>query len=126
MADQKLEKLKQTGSVHAYLTCFVELSSHLKMTKQTKINWFMKGLKPVIKDNLISIIDQPLTSWVGRISSSKLTPICTNATLNEKKNQREKIRTINPLCQLLNCLLFQLLHTLLYPPLQILFLWMQM
>ena len=31
------------------------------MTEQTKINWFMKGLKPVIKDNLVSIIDRPLT-----------------------------------------------------------------
>ena len=60
-ADQKLEKLKQTGSAHAYLTCFVELSSHLKMTKQMKINRFMKGLKPVIKDNLVSIIDRPVT-----------------------------------------------------------------
>ena len=61
MADQKLEKVKQTGLVHAYLTCFVKLSSHLKMTKQTKINWFMKGSKPVIKDNFVSIINQPLT-----------------------------------------------------------------
>ena len=31
------------------------------MTKQTKINHFMKGLKPAIKDNLVSIIDRPLT-----------------------------------------------------------------
>ena len=31
------------------------------MTEQTKINHFMKGLKPVIKDNLVSIIDPPLT-----------------------------------------------------------------
>ena len=60
-ADQKLEKLKQTGSAHAYLTCFIKLLSHLKMTEQTKINWYMKGLKPVIKDNLISIVDRPLT-----------------------------------------------------------------
>ena len=60
-ADQKLERLKQTGSAHAYLTRFVELSSHLEMTEQTKINRFMKGLKPAIKDNLVSIIDRPLT-----------------------------------------------------------------
>lgn len=60
-ADQKLEKLKQTGSAHAYLTRFVELSSHLEMTEQTKINRFMKGLKPAIKDNLVSIIDRPVT-----------------------------------------------------------------
>ena len=31
------------------------------MTEQTKINCFMKGLKPAIKDNLVSIIDCPLT-----------------------------------------------------------------
>ena len=60
-ANQKLEKLKQTGSAHAYLTHFVELSSHLEITKQMKINHFMKGSKPAIKDNLVSIIDQPLT-----------------------------------------------------------------
>ena len=60
-ADQKLEKLKQTGSAHTYLTCFVKLSSHLEMTEQTKINCFMKGLKPAIKGNLVSIIDWPLT-----------------------------------------------------------------
>ena len=47
-ADQKFEKLKQKGSTHAYLTYFVESSSHLEMTEQTKINWFMKGLKPAI------------------------------------------------------------------------------
>ena len=57
-ADQKLKKLKQTGSAHAYLTHFVKLSSHLEMTEQTKINHFMKGLKPMIKDNLIN---RPLT-----------------------------------------------------------------
>ena len=55
--DQKLEKQKQTGSAHAYLTRFVKLLSHLEMTEQTKINCFMKGLKPVIKDNLVSIIN---------------------------------------------------------------------
>ena len=40
--------------MHMYLTCFVKLSSHLEMTEQMKI-----------KDNLVSIIDQPLTliSW---------------------------------------------------------------
>ena len=59
------------------ITCFGELSSHLEMTEQTKINQFMKGLKPVIKDNLISIIDQPptLMGWEN-----------INMTLNEKKN----------------------------------------
>ena len=31
-ADQKLEKLKQMGSAHAYLTRFVKLSSYLEMT----------------------------------------------------------------------------------------------
>ena len=37
-ANQKLKQLKQTGSAHAYLTHFIELSSHLEMTEQTKIN----------------------------------------------------------------------------------------
>lgn len=60
-ADQKLEKLKQTGSAHMYPTHFVELSSHLEMTEQMKINHFMKGLRPAIKDNLVSIINHPLT-----------------------------------------------------------------
>ena len=60
-ADQKLERLRQTGSAHAYLTCFVKLSSDLEMTEQMKINRFMKGLKPAIKDNLVSIINQLLT-----------------------------------------------------------------
>jgi hypothetical protein len=60
-ADQRLDKLKQTGSAHAYLTRFVEISSHLDMTEQTKINRFMRGLKPTIKDNLVSIVDRPTT-----------------------------------------------------------------
>lgn len=60
-ADQRLDKLRQTGSAHAYLTRFVEISSHLDMTEQTKINCFMRGLKPTIKDNLVSIVDRPTT-----------------------------------------------------------------
>ena len=31
------------------------------MTEQTKISRFMKGLKPAIKDNLVSIINRPQT-----------------------------------------------------------------
>ena len=31
------------------------------MTEQTKISCFMKGLKPAIKDNLVSIINCPQT-----------------------------------------------------------------
>lgn len=60
-ADQRLDKLKQTGSAHSYLTRFVEISSHLDMTEQTKINRFMRGLNPAIKDNLVSIVDRPST-----------------------------------------------------------------
>lgn len=60
-ADQKLDRLKQTGLAHFYLTRFIELSLHLDMTEQTKISHFMKGLKPAIKDNLVSIVDRPKT-----------------------------------------------------------------
>ena len=60
-ADQRLDKLKQTGSAHSYFTRFVEISSHLNMTEQTKINQFMHGLNPAIKDNLVSIVDCPST-----------------------------------------------------------------
>jgi hypothetical protein len=60
-ADQRLDKLKQTGSAHSYLTRFIEISSHLDMTEQTKINRFMRGLNPAIKDNLVSIVDRPST-----------------------------------------------------------------
>ena len=60
-AEYKLDQLVQTGSAHSYLTHFIELSSHLDMTEQTKISRFMKGLKPAIKDNLVSIINRPQT-----------------------------------------------------------------
>jgi len=64
-ADQKLDRLHQTGSAFDYLTRFLELSSHLDMTEQTKINCFMKGLKPAIKDNLVGVVDRPetLVAW---------------------------------------------------------------
>ena len=110
-ADQKLEKLKQTGLAHAYLTCFVKLSLHLKMTEQTKINWFMKGLKPVIKDNLISIIDWPLTlmGWENII-------IQVNANLHQhdlEQKEEPKGKTMNHKSSSsdhpLNCPLLQLL-----------------
>ena len=72
------------GSAHAYLTRFVELSSHLEMTEQMKINCFMKGLKPAIKDNLVSIIDQPLTlmGWENII-------IQVNTNLHQRDLERK-------------------------------------
>ena len=60
-AEYKLDRLFQTSSAHSYLTHFIEISSHLDMTEQMKISRFMKGLKPAIKDNLISIINRPQT-----------------------------------------------------------------
>ncbi|GLB44446.1 hypothetical protein LshimejAT787_1700730 [Lyophyllum shimeji] len=60
-ADQRLDALKQTGSAHYYLTSFMEIASHLDMTEQTKISRFMKGLKPIVKDHLVNIIDRPST-----------------------------------------------------------------
>ncbi|RDB14615.1 Retrotransposon-derived protein PEG10 [Hypsizygus marmoreus] len=60
-ADQRLDQLKQTGSAHYYLTSFMELASHLDMTEQTKISRFMKGLKPSVKDHLVTIVNRPLT-----------------------------------------------------------------
>lgn len=60
-AEYKLDRLVQTSSAHSYLTHFIEISSHLDMTEQTKISRFMKGLKPAIKDNLVSIINRPQT-----------------------------------------------------------------
>ncbi|GLB42514.1 hypothetical protein LshimejAT787_1105290 [Lyophyllum shimeji] len=60
-ADQRLDALRQTGSAHYYLTSFMEIASHLDMTEQTKISRFMKGLKPIIKDHLVNIVDRPST-----------------------------------------------------------------
>ncbi|KAF5384867.1 hypothetical protein D9615_000927 [Tricholomella constricta] len=60
-ADQRLDQLKQTGSVHYYLTSFMEIASHLDMTEQTKISRFMKGLKPTVKDALVMIVNRPTT-----------------------------------------------------------------
>jgi hypothetical protein len=87
-ADQKLDKLKQTGSAHAYLTRFVELSSHLDMTEQTKINRFMKGLKPTIKDNLVSVVERPLTlvGWENII-------IQVDANLHQRDLERKEEST---------------------------------
>ena len=64
-AEHRLDQLAQTGSAHSYLTCFIEISSHLNMTEQTKISRFMKGLKPAIKVNLVGIINHPqmLHGW---------------------------------------------------------------
>jgi Retrotransposon gag protein len=83
-ADQRLDKLKQTGSAHSYLTRFVEISSHLDMTEQTKINRFMRGLKPAIKDNLVSIVDRPntLLGWENII-------IQVDANLHQRDIERK-------------------------------------
>lgn len=64
-AEHKLDRLVQTSSAHSYLTRFIKISSHLDMTEQTKISQFMKGLKPAIKDNLVSVIHCPqmLHGW---------------------------------------------------------------
>ena len=59
--EYKLDQLVQTSSTHSYLTHFIEISSHLDMTEQIEISQFMKGLKPAIKDNLVSIINRPQT-----------------------------------------------------------------
>ena len=59
--EHKLVQLVQTSSAHSYLTRFIKILSHLDMTEQTKISCFMKGLKPAIKDNLVSIINCPQT-----------------------------------------------------------------
>ncbi|RDB20221.1 Retrotransposon-derived protein PEG10 [Hypsizygus marmoreus] len=60
-ADQRLDQLKQTGSAHYYLTSFMEIASHLDMTEQTQISRFMKGLKPAVKDALVTITNRPVT-----------------------------------------------------------------
>jgi hypothetical protein len=83
-ADQRLDRLRQTGSAFDYLTRFLELSSHLDMTEQTKINRFMKGLKPAIKDNLVSIVDRPdtLAAWENTI-------IQIDANLHQREVERK-------------------------------------
>ena len=118
-ADQKLEKLKQTRSAHVYFTHFVKLPSHLEITKQTKINCFMKELKPAIKDNLVSIIKYPLTlmGWKNII-------IQVDANLHQqnlKQKDESKGKSTKP-----KPLLFQLLLFLLYLLISTLFPWMWM
>lgn len=90
-ADQKLDQLKQTGSAHSYLTRFVEISSHLDMTEQTKISRFMKGLKPAIKDNLVSVVDRPTTllGWENII-------IQVDANLHQREIERRVESTKKP------------------------------
>ena len=84
-AKYKLDQLVQTGSAHSYLMHFINISSHLNMTEQMKISHFMKGLKPVIKDNLISIINHPQTlhSWENII-------IQVDANIHQHKIERQE------------------------------------
>ena len=55
------------------------------MTEQMKIARFMKGLKPVIKDNLVSIINCPQTlhGWENII-------IQVNANIHQRKIERQE------------------------------------
>ena len=84
-AEYKLYRLVQTGSAHSYLTHFIEILSHLDMTEQTKISRFMKGLKPAIKDNLVSIINRPQTlhGWENII-------IQVDANINQREIEKQE------------------------------------
>jgi len=55
------------------------------MTEQTKISRFMKGLKPAIKDNLVSIINRPQTlhGWEHII-------IQVNANIHQRKIEKQE------------------------------------
>ena len=55
------------------------------MTEQTKISHFMKGLKPTIKDNLVSIINHPqiLHGWENII-------IQVNANIHQHKIEKQE------------------------------------
>lgn len=58
---RKLDKLKQTGTVHAYIAQFHELARHLDLTEQSKCNQFLRGLSKPIKDALVPIVKRPDT-----------------------------------------------------------------
>ena len=85
-AKYKLDQFVQTSSAHSYLTHFIDISSHLDLTKQMKISCLMKGLKPVIKDNLVSIINRPQTlhGWENIIIQ-----VDTNIHQHEIERQEE-------------------------------------
>ncbi|KAF5367277.1 hypothetical protein D9615_010460 [Tricholomella constricta] len=83
-ADQRLDQLKQTGSVHYYLTSFMEIASHLDMTEQTKISRFMKGLKPIVKDALVMVVHRPTT-----LEEWELLVISIDTNLHQREVERK-------------------------------------
>lgn len=60
-AMMKLDRLRQTGSAFQYTTKFHEICTHLKMTEETKIDRYKRGLKEAVKDALVPVFPRPTT-----------------------------------------------------------------
>lgn len=50
---RKLENLSQTGSAAQYFARFHDIVSHLHLTKDSKITYLKRGLKPKVREHLI-------------------------------------------------------------------------
>jgi hypothetical protein len=61
-AERKLDSLRQTSSCSAYVAQFLSLASLLPGFETNKAAWilkFRKGLKPELKELLLSVLDEP-------------------------------------------------------------------
>ena len=60
-AQEKLLKLcqDQSGSCAIYVAHFKELLPFINLSDQSTINTFYRGLKPYVKDGLVSVLSKP-------------------------------------------------------------------
>jgi hypothetical protein len=96
-AMMKLDRLHQTGSAFQYTTKFHEICTHLKMTEETKIDRYKRGLKESVKDALVPIFPRPTTmkDWERLILAIDNNIFQRN---KEKKNgaNHQNLQVINP------------------------------
>lgn len=55
----KLKSLRQTSSCATYVAAFREQLPYVELTEATKIDMFKAGLKPIIRNLMVTILDQP-------------------------------------------------------------------
>lgn len=82
---RKLDDLVQTGAASDYAASFYDIISHLKLTEESKMLSFRRGLKPAVLDGLALIIPQPTTL-------DALVEACTTIDDNQHQNAVEKRR----------------------------------
>ena len=90
-AYNKLSKLKQTGSVHQFKQALEELHFHLpKRSARCKLNDFLQGLKPHVREKIV--LDYPESLEVAVRRALELDDNARNENYSDNSDDDEKSR----------------------------------